>query len=192
MNDIEDQRVLEGIRTGNRAVIKEFYKENFKYIRKYIIQNSGNQEDVEDVFQDAMMILYEKIEFEPLELKASLRTYFFGICKNLWKKRLRRMKKIIISDEVFTSEEIQEDITTILDTNDREYLYRKYFIQLSDTCQQLLSLVFKNKTTLEIASSMGYSEGYTRKKKFECKKNLIERVEKDPMYDELKIDHSKE
>ena len=32
---------------------------------------------------------------------------------------------------------------------------------------------------------MGYSERYTRKKKFECKKRLIEMITNDPIYQEL-------
>ena len=38
----------------------------------------------------------------------------------------------------------------------------------------------------EIAKIMGYSVAYTRKKKFECKKRLLEMIEIDPIFEELK------
>lgn len=188
MKDKKDQEILRGILAGDRAVIKTFYKENFVYIRGYITQNSGNKEDVEDVFQDALMILYEKLESEPLELNASLRTYFFAICKNLWKKRLRKKSKVLTTDTVFEiSEELDDNILQRIENQDREHIYRKYFLQLSAACQKLLSLVFEEKSMKEIAEHTGYTEGYTRKKKFECKKHLMDRIESDPAYKELRI-----
>ncbi|EZH74783.1 hypothetical protein ATO12_08565 [Aquimarina atlantica] len=193
MKDKKDQEILRGILAGDRAVIKTFYKENFNYIRGYVVQNSGSKEDVEDVFQDALMILYEKLESGPLELHASLRTYFFAICKNLWKKRLRKKSKVFTTDTVFEiSEELDDDILQRIENQDREHIYHKYFLQLSATCQKLLSLVFEEKSMRQIAEKTGYSEGYARKKKFECKKHLMDRIESDPAYKELRIHTTQE
>lgn len=188
MKDTKDREILKGILAGDRAIIKNFYKDNFKYIRGYVLQNSGNKEDVEDVFQDALVLLYQKLESDSLELTTTLRTYFFAICKNLWKKRLQKKSKVLTTDTVFEiSEELDDDILQRIENQDREHVYRKYFLQLSAACQKLLSLVFEEKSMRQIAEETGYSEGYARKKKFECKKHLIERIESDPTYEELRI-----
>ena len=193
MKNLGDHLILKGIKEGNRVIIKRFYKENFKYVRGYILQNSGSKEDVEDVFQDALMLIYQKLESDSLELKASLRTYFFAVCKNLWKKRLRKKSKMITTNEVYgTSIKLEESILDVIESKEREHLYRKYFLQLSETCQKVLALVFEDKNMKEISEITGYAEVYTRKKKFECKKSLLERVQKDPAYHELKITTSKE
>lgn len=180
--------MLEGIASSDRELIKKFYSENFKYISKYILQNSGNLEDVEDVFQDALVLVYEKLQSDSLDLRASLRTYFFAICKNLWQKRLRGKKKMIVVEEVHAPEMIEDNFLSFMESKEREHLYRKYFLKLSDACKELLEMVFLQKSMKEIANITGYSEGYTRKKKFNCKKSLIERIEQDPLYQELKID----
>ncbi|WP_062061613.1 RNA polymerase sigma factor [Aquimarina longa] len=188
MKGIKDQEILQGILTGDTAVIKDFYKENFKYIRGYILQSSGNKEDVEDVFQDALVVLYQKLESDSLELNVALRTYFFAICKNLWKKRLQKKSKLYTTDTIFDiSEELDIGIVEMLENKEREHIYRKYFLKLSEACQKLLSMVFEEKSMRQIASETGYSEGYARKKKFECKKHLMERIESDPIYEELKV-----
>ena len=183
----DESNILEGIRTGNDAVIKAFYQRNRAYVRGFILQNSGNEADVEDVFQDAMVLLYEKLKSDSLEVTASIHTYFYAVCKNIWRNRLRKTSRITTKAEPLdhsTGEE--EKIVDIIDQKEREYVYQKYFIKLNQSCKKVLTLVFQGKSMKEIASVMEYSEGYARRKKFECKKSLIEMIEKDPMYNELK------
>lgn len=95
---------------------------------------------------------------------------------------------MIVVDEVHATEMIEDSFLSFMEEKEREHLYRKYFLKLSDACRELLQLVFLQKSMKEIAKVTGYSEGYTRKKKFNCKKSLLERIEQDPLYQELKID----
>ncbi|WP_103865389.1 RNA polymerase sigma factor [Aquimarina sp. I32.4] len=188
MNTTEDQKILEGIVTGNEIILTEFYKKNLPYIQQYILSNSGNKEDVEDVFQDALVLIYEKLKTDSLELQSSLRTYFYGVCKNIWRNRLRKNKRLIITDNL--SEDLEIIDTTIIEDiefKDREHVYRKHFLKLSCSCRKVLSLLFEGKSMKEIAHVTGYSEGYSRKKKFECKRHLMEMIEKDPTYQELQL-----
>ncbi|WP_109301764.1 RNA polymerase sigma factor [Aquimarina sp. AU474] len=188
MSKTEERKILEGIMAGDEAVIKAFYQKNLGYIRGYILQNSGNEADVEDVFQDALVLIYQKLTADSLEITASIHTYFYAVCKNMWRNRLRKNNKMVVKETLPDHEHaLQEDITEDLEQQEREQVYRKYFVQLNDTCKRVLGLVFEGKNMKEISSITGYSEGYTRKKKFECKKSLIEMIEKDPIYKELKI-----
>ncbi len=193
MNNTEDRKILEGIATGDEVIITAFYKKNLPYIRRYILQNSGREDDVEDVFQDALVLIYQKLKEDSLELHASLRTYFYGVCKNIWRNRLRKNKKMIITEDVLTNEEAVDPVVIEnIEQKEREHVYRKHFLNLGDACRQVLTLLFQGNSMKEISNITGYSEGYTRKKKFECKKSLLEMIEKDPMYTELKITPEKE
>lgn len=186
MQNLKDQETLEGIASGNQTVINQFYIDHFKYIRGFILQNSGTLSDVEDVFQDALMILYQKVQSNSFVLESSLRTFFFAICRNLWFKKIRRFHKEKLTE--FHAEEIDlldSDIVEIMELTDRYKLYRKYFLKLSQGCKDLLLKVFNEKSLKEIAKENGNSEGYIRKKKHHCKKALIENIEKDPLYTEL-------
>ncbi len=193
MSANEERIILEGIAAGDTSVIKAFYKKNYNYIRRYVLQNSGDEADVEDVFQDALVVIYQKLKSDSLDIDVSIRTYFYAICKNLWRSRLRKKRKLIINTEVVgLSEDSEEPFTKNMENHDREHLYRKYFITLSDACKHILNLVFAGNRMKEIAILTGYTEGYARKKKFECKKSLLEKIEKDPIYHELKITSEKE
>ncbi len=188
MSTTEERQILEGILNGDEKILKAFYRDNMPYIKKYILKNAGNHEDVEDVFQDAMVFIYQKMKTDSIHLESSLRTYFYGVCKNIWRNRLRRNKKMVITNDLIDEKEHTENsIVDEIINKEQEYLYRKHFSKLGTTCQQLLTLLFKGKSMREISKVIGYSEGYTRKKKFGCKQHLIEMIEQDPAYQELKL-----
>jgi len=115
-----------------------------------------------------------------------IRTYFYGICKNLWLTRLRNKNKIITNEVAFENrKEVSESNQQLMEKDEREHLYNKHFCQLSVGNKNLLSLYFEGKSVREISTITGFSEGYTRKKKFEAKKQLLRMIERDPAYREL-------
>lgn len=184
----KDQVIIDGIIAGDERILTCFYKENIQYIQGYILRNRGNAEDVEDVFQDALVVLYQKLKSGFLELKVSIKTYFYGICKNVWKNRLRKKKELFIEDrKKHFDVEIDDSIIVDIENQEREHLYRKHFQKLSTDNKKILSLFFEGKSMQEISKVIGYSEGYTRKKKFQAKKELLKMIEKDPMYEELRV-----
>lgn len=184
----KDQVIIDGIITGDERILTSFYKENIRYIQGYILRNNGNPEDVEDVFQDALVVLYQKLKSGLLELKVPVKTYFYGICKNVWRNRLRKKKKSFMKDrENHLEAGIDAPIEIDIENQEREHLYRKHFQRLSTDNKKILSLFFEGMSMLEISKIIGYSEGYTRKKKFQAKKQLLEMIEKDPIYKELRV-----
>jgi len=188
-----DQIILTGIIDGNEKILTRFYKENIRYVQGYILRNYGNTEDVEDVFQDALVVLFQKMKSGLLEIHVPLKTYFYGICKNLWRNRLRKKKRLIMENNQILYENQRhleegdnDTIVADIENNDREHLYRKHFQKLSNDNRKLLHLFFEGKSMKEISVLTGYTEAYTRKKKFLVKKQLLEMIEEDPMYEELR------
>lgn len=184
----DNAMLINGIIKGDTLTLKNFYKDTMVYIKRYILENSGNTEDVEDVFQDGLILLYQKLKADVLELKVPIKTYFYAICKNIWRNKMRKKAKLILTDTLCYFEKRSD--TTLLETienNEQEYLYKKHFQQLSPDKRNILKLFFEGKSMKEIAATTGYSEQYVRKKKFEIKKELMIRIEQDPYYKELKI-----
>lgn len=183
-----DQAIISGIIRGDERVLKVFYRDNIRYIQGYILRNYGSIEDVEDVFQDALVVLYQKIKSGLFKIHVPIKTYFYGICKNIWRTRLRKKQQLSTDDNLFENkEEMVDSITIEIENKDREHLYRKHFQKLSSDNKNLMLLYFEGKSAKEISQITGYTEGYTRKKKFDVKKQLLTMIEKDPLYDELRI-----
>jgi len=182
----EEDKIIKGLIDGDESVINSFYVNNLPKIRSYILNNSGNKADAEDVFQDALVLTYQKLKENSINLNCSLATYVFAVGRNLWMNTLRKRRKIVPSNEITDiSEDLNISIIEAINNVDKKFLYQKYFVRLGDACQRILLHFFSGKSMAKISELMGYSEGYARKKKFQCKENLIEMITADPLYREL-------
>jgi RNA polymerase sigma factor (sigma-70 family) len=184
-----DETIVEGLKLRKEKIIKYVYKEFFSMTRHLIVNNSGNDQDAEDTFQDALVIVYKRIINEELSLNSSFKTFFYSVCRNLWMQRLGKLKdrsNEIVDFESITSipEMTNEEVYNI--ENKKHKLYQLHFLTLSDDCQKILQLFLNKKSIREITSIMDFqSEKYTKKRKFKCKEELKMRILNDPNY--LKI-----
>ncbi|RLD50430.1 MAG: hypothetical protein DRJ05_19625 [Bacteroidetes bacterium] len=176
-----DEAIIEGIRSKDHEKIRFLYRNYFESIR-LIFKNSGNAEDAEDVFQDALVVIYKKITNNELKLSCSLKTFMYAVCRNLW---LQKLQKKEYKSESFVDVEDESREPFELDENFAEHekynLYQKHFMKLSGDCQKVLRLFLKKVSLKEIAKIMGFSSvDYTKTRKYLCKKNLKERILNDP------------
>ncbi len=186
MNNTQDT-IINGIISGDRTVIKAFYEKHLPQVKSFILKNSGSEADAEDVFQDAMVFVYEKLENKSLKLTSSLGTYVYSVCRNLWMNKLKRSQKMIHHEGILSISAAEDaSILDEINEKEKEFVYQKCFLKLGKGCQELLALFFKGIAMKDIAQQKGYSDAYTRKKKFECKNKLEEMIRKDPFFNELR------
>ncbi len=187
MSEKKETDIINGFIAGNDAVIEEFYKKNFPSIRSYILRNSGTVADAQDVFQDALVLTFQKLNSESFRLECSLATYVFAVSRNIWMNTLRKRKKLIYQDQLPTiSKSLENDIAEAVEQREKLFIYQKFFLKLGKDCQRLLELFFDGNSMSHISKIMGYSLAYTRKKKFQCKQSLLEMLEDDQAFKELK------
>lgn len=184
-----DEAILEGIRLRSTVILEYVYEECYPLIRNLVLKNSGETEDVQDIFQDAMVILFRKLKTEDLELQCSFKTFLFSICNHLWLQRLeRRKKETNVFRTVAQTVELSEDeLIEIYDEEAEKYrIYQKHFLGLDEECQNLLRIFLKKLSIREIADIMGYkTEKYAKVKKFRCKEELKRNIMNDPAYRNL-------
>lgn len=183
MQQLEEDEMLKGILEGNDIIIKHIYRKNLPSVKRYVTSNSGTSSDAEDIFQEALIVIYEKVREGQLQLKSSLSTFIFSICKNIWLKVLRRKNRGFVrldAGDLISEENLIESI----ENSEKYLLYRKYFQKLDSGCQLVISLFISGTKTEEVMSITGYSNAHVRKKRFECKRKLIEMIERDPAFQE--------
>ena len=189
MNQISDEAILEGIKLKSQFIVSYLYEEFFSGLLRFIIANSGSEEDAEDIFQEALIVVYQKTAHPDFELTSSFKNYFYGVSKVLW---LRKISGFSLSEEsldnskVFTSPEIAEDDTKRELQIDKDILkhglYQKYFLQLGAECQEILKLSMKKVSIKEISEKTGFTPNYVKTRKSMCRKKLIELIKTDPQY----------
>jgi RNA polymerase sigma factor (sigma-70 family) len=181
-----DKEILDGLREKRTECIRHLYREYFPLARSIVENNSGSRQDAEDVFQDAIVTLYQKILTSPLNLNCSLKTFFYSICRNIWMQRLDRKWRLLYQD-VLTHEPVDETGVSIMEINEerleRTRLYQMHFLSLPADCQKILSMFLSKISLKEISVAMGFKNAsYAKTRKYLCKNMLRKKIMNDPNY----------
>jgi RNA polymerase sigma factor (sigma-70 family) len=185
MKHLTDEEIMDGIYRNDPAVPRYLYKILLGKVERFIAKRGGDQESARDIFQDAMMVIYDKVRKKELVLTCSFSTYLFSICKNLWLQEIRSRSYNIIDhsqldnivEEPLESEELEGELIDLI---------KYHFNKLTRDCQKILELHLNRISLTDICRILGYKdEKYAADRKYRCKKYLFNSVTSDPRYKSL-------
>ncbi|MDP3644550.1 MAG: sigma-70 family RNA polymerase sigma factor [Bacteroidota bacterium] len=189
MIDYSSLDLLNGILRNDTIVLQFIYKHFYSKINFFVKKNNGDDDDANDIFQEAIIILYRKLKANDLVLDCTFETYLYSVCRFLWLKQLekRKLEKEKIKDNHEYNDDIYDDgLEKVVDLNDRYKLFQKHFTNLGKDCQKILQLYFDKVPLKSIAQIMGFkSEKYAKKRKFKCKEYLIKSIKQDLEYKKI-------
>ncbi len=187
MTNFNVEEILEGIRQNDVEVLQFVYKSFYPYVKYFITSNSGNEDDAQDIFQEAIVIIFRKLKKEQLEISCTFKTYLYSVCRLLWLKQLEKKRtknELSIDNEKYI--ELSDETQVVTEQTERFRLYQDYFARLSEDCKKVLELSLQKISLKEIAEIMGYkSDKYAKKRKYQCKEKLIQKIKSDPKFKEL-------
>ena len=186
MREYSAIEIIRGLARRKDSVIQYVYRSCYPDIRKLILTNGGNRHDAEDVFQDGLVKVYQKITEQGLELNCKFGTYLYSVCRFLWLNELEKRK--IKGRETHTAEIIIDDQTANkrIRENAVMNLYEKHFKELSKECRSVLNMYFRKASMEEICVVMGYKNVQIAKDtKYRCKKSLTNKIYSNPEYKKL-------
>lgn len=185
---LTDNNLLNKFGESDPKAIKDLYHNFLPMISKFITSNGGTHDDARDVFQEALMALYKQLKSGKFVLSAGLNTYLFSICRYQWLKIIRKNKRIENIAEGFDLQDQDSNIIVHLEKAERFHILQNHLSKFSGNSRKILELYFQKFSTNEIAEQLGLSKLYVKKKKFECKKQLIDSIKRDSRYKELRRD----
>jgi len=168
---MNEKEIFERICKGDEKALEFIYQKYYRMMTKLVITNSGTEEEARDVYQDALVVFWQKATSRNLVLTSKMSTYIYSICQNLWRKELDRKKRL--SNE-------EKDTAVVVDTEskEREKILASCIDQLGETCKKVLMFYyFEEMSMQDIADKLGFANTDTAKtKKYKCKKKLDELV----------------
>jgi RNA polymerase sigma factor (sigma-70 family) len=167
----KDQQWLERLQSGDQEVLVLLYKNNHNMIRSYVLKNQGRNEDAEDLLQDALIVLWQKVQQGNFVLSSKLSTYIMAVCKNLWLKRLGKQQRLEGEDKILPHLHVTAD--NFSEISDFKHL-QKAMDEIGETCKKLLMMFYFDGNDMEqIARKMQFANADTAKaKKYQCFKKL--------------------
>ncbi len=189
MINYTNEELLHGILRNDNLILQYIYKNFFYKINFFIKKNSGDDDDSNDIFQEAIIILYRKLKANDLVLDCSFETYLYSVCRFLWLKQLEKRKnerEKIQDNHDFNVDIYDNAFETTVDMNEKYRLYQKHFKNLGKDCQKILQMFFDKVPLKQIAQVMGFqSEKYAKKRKYKCKEYLVKSIKQDIEYKKI-------
>lgn len=169
-----EQRILERIRENDRRVLGELFIRYEKMVQRYVMINGGNRDDAEDLLQEAIIVLWQKVNAGSFELRSRLSTYIMAIVKNKWLAELRRRGRL--TDDEAAEQRIDENPGGLEALLKKEQLdrMRAALGRISEVCRKLLVFFYFEERSLEdISALLGFANtDVAKSKKYQCKKAL--------------------
>ena len=166
-----EKTLLQGLARNEKKAVETIYRENFSTVQSLIINNNGTTDDAKDIFQEAMIVLYEKARSGNFELSCQIKTYVYSVSRRLWLKKLQQASRY--SGDIGNAETIVpvEDDIEEHSRRDAEFeMMQKAILGLGEPCKSLLEAFYLQKKNMqEIAVSFGYTNAENAKtQKYKC------------------------
>jgi DNA-directed RNA polymerase specialized sigma24 family protein len=130
------------------------YKNTFPAVAKYVSKMGGDLDEAKDVFQDALLIYYEKIAGTNIALRTNEKAYLLGIAKHLWAKKFRDDLHYVPMNDLYHDTALAEDeyaepsVTSLM----------QYLETAGQKCMNMLKAFYYDKLPVNaIAELFGYS-----------------------------------
>lgn len=163
--------LLKGLAQNDKKAIETIYKDNYNMVQALVLKNNGTTDDAKDIFQEAMIVLFENVKSGSFELNCQIKTYIYSVSRRLWLKKLMHQNRFMIADEAE-----QEIISTDEEIDEHEKLNKEFNMMerainsLGEPCKSLLEAFYLQKRSMqEIATSFGYTNSENAKnQKYKC------------------------
>lgn len=170
-----DEEIITGIKTGKDQALSALYKMHFGMINYFIIQNNGTEQEAKDIYQEAIIHFYEKINDNAFVLQCKIKTYLYAVCRKLWLKKLAQKKKFVVNVV-----DIEKFIPVEIDLEEHENKENDYLImqtamiELGEPCSTLIQDYYWQEMSMEtIAEKFGYTNADNAKnQKYKCLQRL--------------------
>ncbi len=174
-----EKDIVTSIRNGEELALKMLYREHKGSVTRYLISKGCNEEEAKDVFQDAVIVFYEKAKQSDFILTSSIGTYLSAVSRNIFLKKMRS-KGIEISSDFENEKDFEaiEDKDEELLSNDRVAAILQVLKEIVGNCKTLLeAFYYEKKSIKEIQTIFGYNNEDTAKnQKYKCLKRLKQLV----------------
>ena len=190
--ELKDHEIISKIKENSDAlgiVFKKCKPGAIQFLRKINYQ-SNERIDIEDIFQDAILVLYENIVNKDFVLAAntSLQTYLNSVCRNQLLKKIGKNNVVELNENKGNDEDhdevmefnplIVDELEEFVDIKEQQFnAMEKALEKIKEAgghCYELLTLFwYHRKSMSELSEVFGYSNAdNTKNQKARCQKRL--------------------
>ena len=171
-----DDALIAAIRGGDERALAHLYRLHWPMVSHFVLQNSGSEDDAQDVYQEGVMVFYEKVRGGSLELSCLIKTYLYAVCRRLWLKRLTSKSRFgvrLLDDEEhapYLNTGAEDDLLAAEEQDRRFATLGEALDRLGEPCRSLVEgFYLLDKSMQELTAAFGYTNADNAKnQKYKC------------------------
>ena len=170
-----DELILAEIRKKNEAALGELYKTHYPMAVHLVCSNSGTEQEAKDIFQEAVIVFYERAQQPDFVLTCKIKTYLYAVCRRLWLKRLTERKRFDVSiPDAEAFDRMEEEMTEVVESEMNFQRMRDSLQALGEPCRTIIEDFYIRDFSMEIISEkFGYTSADNAKnQKYKCLQRL--------------------
>lgn len=162
--------IIQQRQKNREALFTHLYREVFPAVAAYISKKGGTLDQARDIFQEGLIIFYEKVIIDGFETELTNKAYLFGISRNLWIKSFNRQMKMEPVDQLDLAEKTEN-----LPSTDQLLEYLK---AAGQKCLDLLQSFYYEKLPMKaLAERFGYTNDRSATvQKYKCLEKVREEI----------------
>jgi len=144
-------------------------------VLQVILSNSGDEDDAKDVYQEAIIVLYNKIKTGDFELSSKLKTYIYSVSRRIWLKKLSQQSKKTNNLSDFEDVLAVEEDVEQHEEKDQQFQKMESALQhLGEPCKTIIQDFYINNLSMtDICEKFGYTNTDNAKtQKYKCLQRL--------------------
>jgi len=173
MHDFDELQVKE-LKKKNATVLKQVYKTHYPMVLNLVLANHGSEQEAKDVYQEAIIHFYERLQQVEFVLTCKIKTYLYAVSRRLWLKKLAEQKKLVRMEEEDRFANIDEEMTD-LECKEKSFQEMdRALTNLGEPCRTIVEdFYLRNLTIDEITEKFGYTNTDNAKnQKYKCLQRL--------------------
>lgn len=170
-----DALTLKGVARGDAGSLEGLYRDYFPMILNMVVQNNGTEEEAKDIFQEAVIVLYDNVKRSDFALTSQLKTYIYAVCRRLWLKQLgskdRTFRDVAAYEDVIA---VEEDLALHEEKDLQLTMMEQALDELGEPCRAIIhDFYIANMSMQEICDKFGYTNSDNAKtQKYKCLQRL--------------------
>lgn len=166
--------VFENVAEDNEALFARLYASTFLHVARFVSKHNGTLQEAKDIFQDALVVFYEKHVAGTIHVTVSEEAYLLGIAKHLWIRKFNRDKSTVSLDSTALDIDIPDDFYESVE----EKRLMSFLERAGRKCLDLLKAVYYDKAPMKkIKSNFGFSSEHSATvQKYKCLEKVRDMV----------------
>ena len=181
-----DQKFIIYLKENDARGIEEIYSLYSGNVTRYILKNSGDNDDAADIFQESLIDIYHLAHKPSFVLTCPFEAFLITVAKRKWLNVLKKKGRNPVTIPLENVYTIKEDDSVAseayADQIEEENTILQVVDSMGDSCKSIIKACMEKESQDKVAENLGISYAYLRKKKSECMALLRKLVKDHPLF----------